>query len=358
MTMTMRETKQTILTMLGDANGLESRLYWPESSTPDTYMAPGNYANAESVERGAEGDRFNWVAFSSYGEKDRVNSQELAAKLEQVFADDELFQNVQMNIYHTEEGIAHFVEYRFHTFGVELTESADGPDFCPSCGWNTQHIKCNAVPADHPSEDCHFLCANCGVDTGITGPCIRRIELNMEFKLNAFLTRSPNLVSAVSPSVSNAAGEIVLGYALAENNLRAMMVKVPGNKPRSHLSDDIERLKLYKAKIVESASAKSADGGQAMEECINAIIDAFAKVHAQRNALAHGQLVQVGLSTVTIGGDNTDRDKDQDSRLQIEHNAETVELTEEGMQELLDNARELQAQVGRLGQISEFLASR
>ena len=358
MTTTMRETKNTILTMLGNANGLEPQPYGPNSPAPDTYMAPGNYANAESVERGAEGDRFNWVAFSSYAEEDRVNSQDLMAKLEQVFAADELCQNVQMTIYQNEDGIAHRAEYRFHTFGVELPESADGPDFCPSCGWNTEHIKCNAGPDDHSSEDCHYLCANCGVDTGITTPCIRRIALNMEFKLNAFLTRSPNLVSAVNPSVANAAGEIVMGYALAENNLRAMMVEVPGHKPRSHLSDDITRLKEYKAKIVESASAKSADGGRAMERCINSIIDAFVKVHAQRNALAHGQLVQVGLSTVTMGGDNTDRVKDRGSRLQIEHGGETVALTEEGIQELLHNARELQAHVGHLGQILDFLASR
>ena len=95
-----------------------------------------------------------------------------------------------------------------------------------------------------------------------------------------------------------------------------------------------------------------------MEECISAIIDAFVKVHTQRNALAHGQLVQVGLSTVTMGGDNTDRVKDRGSRLQIEHSGETVELTEKGIQELLHNARELQAHVGHLGQILDFLASR
>ena len=69
MTITMQETKETILAMLGDANGLKSYQYGPDSSAPDTYMAPGNYANAESVERGAEGDKFNWVAYSSYGER-------------------------------------------------------------------------------------------------------------------------------------------------------------------------------------------------------------------------------------------------------------------------------------------------
>ena len=358
MTMTMRVTKKAILTMLGDANGLKSHPYGPDSSAPDTYMAPGNYANAESVERGAEGDQFNWVAFSSYEEEDRVNSQDLAAKLEQVFASNQLCQNVHMTIYETEDGMAHRVEYRFHTFGIEFSESPDGPDFCPSCGWNTEHIKCNAGPDDHPSEDCHYLCASCGVDTGITGSCIRQIALNMEFKLKAFLTRSPNVVSTVTPDVVNAAGEIVLGYALAENNLRAMMVNVPGRKPGSNLSTDIERLTKHKKAIVESASAKSADGGQAMEECINAIIDAFASIHAQRNALAHGQLVRVGLRVVTIGGDNSGRDTDRGSRLQIEHNGETVELTEDGTQELLDNVRALQAHVGHLGQILELLANR
>ena len=45
----------------------------------------------------------------------------------------------------------------------------------------------------------------------------------------------------------SAIGEILVGYALAENNLRAMMVHVPGHKPRSNLSADIERLKKQKA---------------------------------------------------------------------------------------------------------------
>lgn len=68
--------------------------------------------------------------------------------------------------------------------------------------------------------------------------------------------------------------------------------------------------------------------------------------------------MQVGLTTFTIGGDDTDREKDRGSRLQIEHADETVELTEEGIQGLLDNARELQAHVGHLGRILEFLARR
>ena len=358
MTMTIQETKEAVLAMLGAANGLATKPYGPHPSTLDEYVAPGNYANAESVERGAKGAKFNWVAYSAYGERDYLNSQDLAAKLERVFAADELCQNVHMTIYQNEDGMAHRVEYRFHTFGIELSENPDGPDFCPSCGWNTQHMKCNAGPDDHPSEACHYLCVSCGTNTGITTPCLRKITLNMEIKSEAFLTRSPNIVSAVSPDVNNAVGEILMGYALAENNLRAMMVNVPGHKPGSNLSADIERLKKHKAAIVASASAKSADGGQAMEECIDAIIDAFDKTRAKRNALAHGQLVQVGLSTLTIGGDDTNHDNDRDSRLQIEHDGETVELTEVGVQESLRTVRELQTHVGHLGQILEFLASR
>ena len=360
MTMTMQETKEAILAMLGAANGLATKPYGPHPSTLDEYVAPGNYANAESVERGAEGAKFNWVAYSAYGERDYLNSQDLAAKLERVFAADELCQNVQMTIYQNEDGMAQRVEYRSHTFGIELSENPDGPDFCPSCGWKTQHMKCNAGPDDHPSEACHYFCVSCGTNTGITTPCLRKITLNMEFKLEAFLTRSPNIVSAVSPDVNNAVGEILMGYALAENNLRAMMVNVPGHKPGSNLSADIERLKKHKAAILASASAsaKSADGGKAMEECIDAIIDAFDKTRAKRNALAHGQLVQVGLSTLTIGGDDTNHDNDRDSRLQIEHDGETVELTEVGVQESLRTVRELQTHVGHLGQILEFLASR
>ena len=356
MTMTMQETKEVILAILGAANGLATQPYGPHPSTVDEYMAPGNYANAESVERGAEADKFNWVAYSSYGKGDYENPQDLKAQLERVFADNELCQNVQATIYHNEHEMVHRVEYRFHTFGVELSESSDGPDFCPSCGWNTQHLKCNAGPDDHPSEVCQYLCANCGTDTGITTPCLRKITFNMRIKSEAFLTSSPNIVSAVGPDVCNAVGEVLIGYALTENNLRAMMVNVPGHKPGSNLSADIERLKKHKAAIV--ASAKSADGRQAMEECIDAIIDTFDKTRTKRNALAHGQLVQVGLTSFTIGGDDTDHEKGQGSRLQIEHDGETVELTGDGIQGLLDDARELQAHVGHLGQILEFLASR
>ena len=357
MPMTMQETKEAILAMLGAANGLKTQPYGPHPPRLDEYLAPGNYAIAESVERGAEGDKFDWVAYSSYGEEDYMSSQDLAAQLEQGFAAAELCQNVNATIYQNEDGMAHRVEYRFHTFGIELSESPDGPDFCASCGWNTKHMKCNAGPDDHPSDACYYLCANCGADTGITTPCLRKIVFDMESKSEAHLTRSPNIVSAVSPDVRNAVGEILIGYALTENNLRAMMVNVPGHKPGSNLSADIDRLKRHKEAIVASASAKSADGGQAMEESIDAIIDTFDKTRTKRNALAHGQLVQVGLTTFTIGGDDTDRDKGRGSRLQIEHAGETVELTEEGIRGLLESARELQTHVGHLGRILEFLAS-
>ena len=358
MTMTMWETKEAILTMLSAANGLEPRPYGPHTSELDEYIAPGNYANAESVERGAEGDTFNWVAYSSYGEDNYMNSRDLAAQLKQVFSADELCQNVRMTICHNEDEMAHRVEYRFQTSGIELAKGPDGSDFCSACGWNTQHMKCNAGPGDHPSEDCHYLCANCGMNTGITTPCVRKFVLDMEIKSEAFLTRSPNIVSAVSPDVSNAVGEFLMGYALAENNLRAMMRKVPGHKSGSNLSADIGRLRKYKAAIVASAAVKSHDGGQAMEKCIDAIINTFDLTQTKRNALAHGQLVQVGLSTTTVGVDKTNRNKDRGSRLQIEHDGETVELTEAGIQVLLDNARELQTQIGHLGRILEFLASR
>lgn len=358
MTMTMQETKEAILAMLSAANGLEARPHGPVSFALDEYIRPGNYAKAESVERGTDGDKFNWVAYSSYREEDYVHSQDLKAQLERVFSDNELCQNVHVTIHHNEDEMAHRVEYRFQTFGVEPPESPDGPDFCSSRGWNTQHMKWNAGPDDHPDEACHYLCANCGKDTGLTTPCIRGMTLNIQFRSRVFLTNSSSIVSAVSPDVSNAVGEILMGYALAENNLRAMMVNLPGHNPRSNLSTDIERLKKHKAAIVESASAKSADGGQEIGERVNAIIHAFDKTRAKRNAIAHGQLMQVGLLTSIIGIGNPDHDKDQGSRLQIEHDGETVELTEAGIQETLDNARELQTQIGNLGRLLQFLANR
>ena len=356
MLMTMRETKEAILAMLGASNGLEAQPYGPHPHTPEEYMAPGNYVIAESVEHGVEGDKFNWVAYSSYGEENYVRSQDLKEQLERLFADNEMCQEALANIFHNCDEMAHRVEYSFHTFGVELSDSPNGPEFCPACGWNTQYLKCSAGPGDHPSEACHYFCSNCGTDTGITTPCLRKMTFNMQIKLDASLTSSPNIISAVSPDVCNAVGEILIGYALTENNLRAMMVNVPGHKPNSNLSADIERLKEHRVAIAASASAKSVDGGQAMAECIDAIIAKFEKTRTKRNTLAHGQLVHVGLSTLTIGGDGTDRDKDRGSRLQIEHDGETVELTEDGIQGLLDDARKLQAHVAQLGQILEFLA--
>ena len=358
MTMTMQQTQEIILAMLSTANGLETNSYLPHPCTPDEYLAPGNYAKAESVVRDAGGVKFNWVAYSSYGEDHQMNCQELKSRLEQMFTSNELCQNVHATIYHNEEGMAHRVEFRFYTFGVELSDNPDSVDFCPSCGWNTEDVKCNAGPDDHPSEDCHYLCSQCGRNTGSTIPCLRKIIVNTEIKSRMFLNRSPDVVSAVNPEVSNAVGEILIGYALAENSLRAMMENLPGHNPHSNLSADIERLQRHQGAIVASALEKSDDGGQAMEECIESIISTYDRVRNKRNTLAHGQLVQVGLMTLTIGRDNANQRKDQGSRLQIEHDGETVELTEYGIQELLDNTRELQAQVGCLGQISQFLASR
>lgn len=167
------------------------------------------------------------------------------------------------------------------------------------------------------------------------------------------LGRSTNVVRDVSPDVVNAVGEILMGYALAESRLRAMMKKVDGHKPRSDLSKDINRLKRHKAKIV--ASVASVDVGQAMEEYIDAIINAFGKVHQRRNALAHGQLkvqhmVKMNVSLLP-GGRN---DQEHSVTYSIEHvdNNEvltTVELTKDGIQESLDNVRELQHHIWKLG---------
>ena len=167
------------------------------------------------------------------------------------------------------------------------------------------------------------------------------------------LGRSTNVVRDISPDVVNAVGEILMGYALAESRLRAMMVKVDGHKPKSNLSDDMKRLKRYKAKFV--ASTASVDVGQDMEKYIDAIIHAFDKVHPRRNALAHGQLkvqytVKVHTSLVLDGRN----DEEHSVRYHIEHEDEdggltTVSLTKDGIQELLDNVRALQHHVWNLG---------
>ena len=359
MPMTMQETREAILAMLGDANGLKPHRYSPYTYGPVDYVAPGNYAEAESVKRGEEGDTFYWSAYSFYEKDSYQKVSHLQTQLERVFADNEWCLDAHANICHEEnDDLAHRVEYRFHTFGTEGSTDPDGPDFCPSCGWNTSNLKCNAVPDDHPVEDCHYLCANCGLNTGITGPCLRMVTFTMTVRYEVFLNDSPNVISNVSPDVNRAVGEILIGYALAENNLRALMVNAPGYSARSNLSTDIERLEKHKEAIVASYTAQSYDGGQAMEECIAEIVSAFDRIHAERTALAHGQLVSVGLSTSTITKDGINREKEEGSRLQMEHHRVSVELTEDGIKEPLDNIRELQAQVGRLGRILEFLGPR
>ena len=358
MPMTMRETKEAILGMLSAANGLQVQRFWPLSLEIDEYTAPGNYALAESVEREADKDKFNWVAYSSYEEGNYANIQVVKAQVEQLFADNEWCLDAQVNIFHDGDELAHSVRYRFHTFGVELSDSPDGPDFCPSCGWNTAHLKCNAGPDDHPVEDCHYLCPNCSLNTGITSPCLRRITFSMTVRSEVSLTGSQNVISSVSPGVISAVGEILVVYALAENTLRARMVNLPGHNPSSNLSADIERLKKHKKHILASYSAQSANDGQVMEDCIAAIVSAFDKIHAKRTTLAHGQLVHVGLSTSTVTTHGINEDREESSLLQIEHNGVSVELTEDGIQEPLDNIRELQAQVGRLSWILELLAGR
>ena len=50
MPITMRETKEAILAMLGASNGLKAQPYGPHPPTLEEYMAPGNYVIAESVE--------------------------------------------------------------------------------------------------------------------------------------------------------------------------------------------------------------------------------------------------------------------------------------------------------------------
>ena len=357
MPMTMQETRDVILAMLDGLNGLEPRPYNPYAFAQDKYVAPGNYAYAESVERGDEGDKFDWIAHSFYEAEKYVNIHDLRAQLELVFAGSELCKAPAVNIFHNGDEMAHSVEYRFHTFGVDRPENPDAPDFCPSCGWTTEGLKCNAIPDNHPSEACHYLCTNCDKNTGVTTPCLRKMTIRSEVKLEAHLTHSPRIVSAVSVDVLRPVGEILMGYALAENDLRAMMVNVPGHNPRSNLSEDIERLKNHKGQIVASASAISHDGGQAVEECIDSIINSFGKIHLKRNALAHGRLWQIGLSISTFGVDKTER-SNEGSRLQIEHNGDTIELTEAGIQEPLDSVRELQVQVGWLGRILENLGPR
>ena len=167
------------------------------------------------------------------------------------------------------------------------------------------------------------------------------------------LGRSTNVVRDISPDVVNAVGEILMGYALAESRLRAMMEKVDGHNPKSNLSCDIKRLERHKAKIV--ASTASADVGQAMEEYIDAIINTFDKVHPSRNALAHGQLkVQYTVKVHTSLVPGRRNDEEHSVRYHIEHGDKdggltTVRLTKDGIQELLDNVRELQHHVWNLG---------
>ena len=241
------------------------------------------------------------------------------------------------------------------TTGIELSENLDGLNCCPSYGWNAEKLVCSAGPGEHLGEICYYLCANCGADMGITTQTVHKIEISTRVKRGVSSTDSPGTVSIIDPHVYSMVGEVLIGYAIAENNLRAMLKKasIPKHNPHSTLWGDIDRLKGNRSTIVAQASANLYDDEQTAEDCIDAIVDTFSKTYAGRNTLAHGRMVHISLVVITIRDDDPNRGDDRGSRgrLQIEHKDEVVELTEDGILGLLDNVRELQASVEHLGRI-------
>lgn len=347
---TMRDTEEYILTALSNINGLRNHNYGIYPSKTDKYIVPGNYVYAKNVERGIEQDKFNWVACSFYEENNGIISDNLKTQLKQLFDTDKLFHDTHIVINQDKDGIIYYVEYQFHTFGTESISDDGYPDFCSSCGWNITQLKCNAGPDDHPSESCHYICSNCGENTGIIAPCIRKIVLNVQFESETYVVQSENIISDIGPTVANAISEIILSYAAIENNLQAMLSGACGYGPNTRLASSIKYIEANKDQIVSSISDKSVGIGRATSICIDNIIAIFRETIDKRNTLAHGKMERVdcATSTTTNGG----------FYIQMKHNDETLDLTEIGMRDILANIRKFKGLVERFGhllKLSEYL---
>ena len=202
-------------------------------------------------------------------------------------------------------------------------------------------------------------CPVCGETPNGEGVgCTQEIRLDVAFKsnvaLNGYLAQ-PDIPSSIAQSI----GAIILGYSLAENNLRTILSKLPGYKQRSNLSDDIGRLEKYKPDIIATARETNGKLVERMEVCIEQLKRAFDETHCGRNVLAHGQMAQVASETIIINESQqrTPNEK-HEGWYEISHPTwGTMKLTEASLNRELNTARDLQSKVGELNGLVQRMST-
>ena len=280
MTMTMRATQEAILRNLAAMNNL------PICRFP--YLADhplkGNYVFAEQVERTYSGDVFTWEAHPVYASGEYEPSDDVKEAKERVF-NDPFYKNPEVRLLKDERGFGHTVAYRFKTHGTDRPRSY--PDFCPACGWNTCHNKC--VTLDHDVNECNFPCSSCGAVTGVVGSCVREIHVSSNVSMPIVLDHNREPLGTLPETVKIAVGEVILDFALAENNLRELLKELPGYRAKSYIGDDISRLKGVREALVAQAKSTSDELGDATLE------------NVQRLVRAHGEAAGIGTPYLMAG---------------------------------------------------------
>ena len=220
---------------------------------------------------------------------------------------------------------------------------------CKTCQAPMDGVKCS-TPSPHEPEDCNFACPACGeTQNGDGVGCIQEIHLQLDVKSNVALNNFHSQPE-IPPSIAQSIGAIILGYALAENNLRTMLSDLPDYRERSNLSSDIARLEKYQTQIVEAAREADSELAGALEACVEQLKRAFDKAHKERNVLAHGQMAHVSSETIVINESQqrTPNEK-HEGWLEIAHPTwGTVKLTEDSLGEAVNNTKDLQSMVGDL----------
>ena len=336
MAMTMRESQEIILRNLATMNTLPIRRF-PYLADPPL---KGNYAFAEQVKRTSSGDVFTWEAHSVYAVGEYEPADVVRESVERAFSGP-FYKDVEATLITNESWFVRIVNYRFKTHGIDRPRRH--PDFCPSCGWNTQHNKCVAPP-EH--NECNFPCSRCGAVTGVVGSCVREIHMSLNVSMPIVLDHNREPLETLPERVKIAVGEVILDFALAENNLRELLKELPGYCAKSYIADDIRRLKDVREALVAQAKSISNELGDATLEGVQRLVRAYGEAARYRNALSHGQAV-----AMTTNLDS----EDSQTHLEIIHKETKILLTASGMEKPVEAVKELQLSLVSLMRVAEFI---
>ena len=217
-----------------------------------------------------------------------------------------------------------------------------------------KHARCQ-TPTGHSSEACRFLCQDCGEEFETDGPgCIQGIAIKMNFTM-PIAASAEESQTAVPKEVTQAIGEILIEYALAENTLWRLLKELPGHRERGAIARDMNRLEESLPKILQSTP--DVEGlRSAFESCVRDLRTALDAINSKRNALAHGQLVGSVSETITIVASGEHVPSEPGGNwLEISHpDHGTVSLTEPEISKVLEAAVGLRRQVGVFARLAEF----